>query len=175
MKKFLENHNTLLQWLSGLGIPFAILLCGWWVLGSNESAKLNSEYVRIALGLLSKPVEYKDGVAKAPTTEDLALKRWAIRLLDSKSPEAFRDDEKKVLLDSPEPLLLYPTYDSSYPYTYDALGNRVNPANGFFRSGPPPNAKLLEEKYDNGTRRVYQYDDHGRVTSMLETKPESKK
>jgi hypothetical protein len=91
--KWIKANDSLIQWLSGIGIPAAILLASWIVTSSAERSKVNSEYVALALEILgrkedpSEPKEQKD--------RDVALRKWAVRLLDQLSPEKFTDEEQK--------------------------------------------------------------------------------
>ena len=113
MKAFLERHTTLIQWLSGLGIPVAIIFAGWLISNRIESAKLDSEYVRMALALLKKEGPKDDGADAELSAEQIALRMWAVRLLNRKSPEKFTEAEQRAILDTDEPFGDYigPTYD----------------------------------------------------------------
>ncbi len=103
MKGFLSRHSELLTWLAGIGIPLALViavpLSTFFVTRSIEGGKLDSEYIRIALGILNK-----DGTKKSDdfpldySAEEMALRRWAVRLLNQKSPEKFSTDEQHALL-----------------------------------------------------------------------------
>ena len=119
MKAFLERHATLIQWLSGLGIPVAIIFAGWLISNRIEGAKLDSEYVRMALSLLNKEIPKVDGTDVELSAEQIALRQWAVRLLNRKSPEKFTDAEQRALLDTDEPFGDYigPTWDYTSPTT----------------------------------------------------------
>lgn len=94
MKGFVENNNGIIQWISGLGLPVAILLSSWLVSTTVESSKLDTEYVKIAIGILS--TENKDDKQLSPENE--AMRSWAIRVLDSKSPVKLNDEEKLAFI-----------------------------------------------------------------------------
>jgi hypothetical protein len=94
MEEILKKNKTILQWLAGLGIPVALVFSTWLVSNSIETARLNSEYVRIALTVLSKE-KPKEG-----NIDDETLRRWAVRLLNRKSPEKFTEEEQRALLKS---------------------------------------------------------------------------
>ena len=113
MNTFLKRHTSLIQWLSGLGIPVAIIFAGWLISNRIEGAKLDSEYVRMALSLLNKEIPKVDGKDTELSAEQIALRMWAVRLLNRKSPEKFTDAEQRAILDTDEPFGDYigPTYD----------------------------------------------------------------
>lgn len=90
-------------WVSTLAIPLAILIAGQSITSSIEASKLDSEYVKIALGVISADVAKlgdSGGEFKlAPASEEqLAMRRWAIRLLNRKAPEKLTDTEQTALL-----------------------------------------------------------------------------
>ena len=97
MDKFIQKHQGMITWLSGLGLPISILLAGWLITTSIESSKLDSEHVKIALGILSAQNKDKDGKVQAITPEESALRLWAVRLLNRKSPEKFTKEEQDAL------------------------------------------------------------------------------
>jgi hypothetical protein len=99
------KQDKLLAWLAGLGLPLSIAFVGWLVTTTIESSKLDSEYVKIALGILAAQTKDKDGKLIEPTSEELALKNWAVRLLDLRSPEKFSSDEKLALISQKQRLL----------------------------------------------------------------------
>jgi YD repeat-containing protein len=150
MIKFLERHTTLISWLSGLGIPMALVFASWLITNGMESAKLESEYVRIALGILSKEHLQSDKgeEPKAPTEDEMALRRWAVRLLNRKSPEKFSAEEQQAILNSKRsPFAL------NLEYHYDATG-------------------LLRRITDpRGTISTMEYDDLGRIKSRTDRIP----
>lgn len=96
MREFINKYDKLIQWLAGFGIPVAVILSSWLITTSIERTKIDSEYVRIALSILA--------VEKKPDedfkSDQIALRKWAIRLLNNKSPEKFTDEEQKALLES---------------------------------------------------------------------------
>lgn len=53
MKNFLKRNSEMIGWISGIGIPAALIITGYLAVGSVESSKLDSEYVKIALSILS--------------------------------------------------------------------------------------------------------------------------
>jgi hypothetical protein len=102
MKRFVGGNPELMSWLGAIGIPLAIAvgLVGstYFVTKSIENAKLDSEYIRMALGILSKDKTKKDEDSTAEySDEEMALRRWAVRLLNLKSPEKFNDKEREAL------------------------------------------------------------------------------
>jgi hypothetical protein len=92
MISFLKRHETIIQWIAGIGIPFSIILSSWLITASFERSKLDSDYVKIALGVL---VSDKNEGALTPHTK--ALRGWAIRLLNAKSPVKFTQAEQGAL------------------------------------------------------------------------------
>ncbi|MBD9354385.1 hypothetical protein [Methylomonas albis] len=102
MLRFIKRNSVIIQWLSGLGIPVALIVSSWLVTTSIEQSKVDSDYVRIALNILSteqKPDDKLGNLNNNPGRSDqLALREWAIRLLNKKSPEKFTDEEQKALL-----------------------------------------------------------------------------
>jgi len=105
MRTFLENLSPYVGWLGGLGVPLAILISGWLITSSIESSKLESEYVKMALTILSTQRKDADGKVLTPTPDELALRQWAVRLLNKQSPEKFLSAEQAALLKAPTPLL----------------------------------------------------------------------
>ena len=105
MKTFLQDHSHYVGWLAGLGLPLAVLLAGWLVTTSIESSKLESEYVKMALTILSSQRKDADGKVQDPTKDELALRRWAVRLLNKQSPEKFTAEEQAALIAAPTPLI----------------------------------------------------------------------
>jgi len=103
MKGFLARHPELVGWLGGIGIPLALAVAvtasTFIVTKSIEGAKLDSEYIRIALGILSKDgTKTSDDDPTGYSDEEMALRQWAVRLLNGKSPEKFSLDEQHALL-----------------------------------------------------------------------------
>lgn len=85
-------------WVLALAIPVAILLVGHLITRSIEASKLDSEYVKVALGVINVAAPTPDSKQPDLSEEQLALRQWAIRLLRSKSPEKFSDAEQTALL-----------------------------------------------------------------------------
>ncbi len=81
--------------MAGIGIPAAIIIASWLITGSIERAKNDTEYVKIALGILAT-----DKGQAEPTSDVKALRGWAVRLLDEKSPIKFTKSEGAALLES---------------------------------------------------------------------------
>lgn len=76
---------------------------GWLITSSSESSKVDTEYVKIAVHILSSSTQ-DSGKTKEPfTTDEQALRQWAVRLLNSKSPEKFTENEQRALLATREP------------------------------------------------------------------------
>lgn len=104
MRTFIRRYDYLIQWLAGLGIPVALVLSSWLITTSIERTKVDSEYVRIALSILTaeqNPDTKTKGNddATSQSKYQLALRKWAIRLLNKKSPESFTDEEQEALLE----------------------------------------------------------------------------
>ena len=98
MNNFLQRNSSLIAWLGGLGIPFAVIVVGWLITSSIETSKLESEYVRMALGILTAHEKTADGKLLPLTDDEKVLRQWAIRLLNRKAPEKFTEEEQKALL-----------------------------------------------------------------------------
>jgi len=98
MNNFLQRNSALIAWLGGLGIPFAVIVVGWLITSSIETSKLESEYVRMALGILTAHEKTSDGKLLPLTDDEKVLRQWAIRLLNRKAPEKFTEEEQKALL-----------------------------------------------------------------------------
>jgi hypothetical protein len=101
METQLTRNAALIGWLAGIGIPLAIVFAGWLITTSVETSKLDSEYVKIALGVLAAKEKGPDGKVVEPTSDEKVLKHWAVRLLNKKSPEKFTKEEQEALLQSP--------------------------------------------------------------------------
>jgi hypothetical protein len=104
LKTFFERHSSLVAWLGGLGIPIALISSGWLISTNTEGSKLQSEYVRIALNILTAQDRVSDGKREPLTKEQIALRQWAVRLLNRQSPEKFTEEEQKALLMVRNPL-----------------------------------------------------------------------
>ncbi|EGQ9976238.1 hypothetical protein FWP56_22360 [Vibrio vulnificus] len=94
MNQGLSKHEKLIAWVSGLGVPIALMISSSIVSTSIETTKVDSEYVKIAINILS------NGNQKEMTKEDKAVRSWAIRVLDSKSPVKFSEEEKMAFIDN---------------------------------------------------------------------------
>ena len=82
-----------IAWLATVGLlPASITVSSWLVTSSIERSKLDAEYVKIAIAILATPD--KDG-----NTSQVALRSWAVRLLNAKSPEKFTYPEQVALGD----------------------------------------------------------------------------
>jgi len=103
MNKFLSRNTPLIAWLGGLGLPFAVIIAGWLITSGTETSKLESEYVRMALGILTSYEKTQDGSPRPLTDDEKALRQWAVRLLNKKSPEKFTEEEQKGLLNIRKP------------------------------------------------------------------------
>ena len=101
METHLTRNATIIGWLAGIGIPLAIVFAGWLITTSIETSKLDSEYVKIALGVLAAKEKSADGKLVESTADEKVLKQWAVRLLNKKSPEKFTKEEQDALLQSP--------------------------------------------------------------------------
>jgi hypothetical protein len=98
----LKKYDPLIKFIASLGLPIALAFSGWLVTSSIENSKVDSQYVQIALNILA--TEYKpdsqvnNAEASIMGSNQLALRRWAIRLLNKKSPERFTEEEQTALL-----------------------------------------------------------------------------
>lgn len=99
MNSFLERNSSIIAWLAGLGLPMAVIIAGWIITNGAENSKRESEYVQIALNILARS---KGTTEKyAPFNEDeVALRQWAVRLLNRNAPEKFTEEEQKALLNT---------------------------------------------------------------------------
>jgi hypothetical protein len=142
----------LIGWLSGLGIPMAVIFASWLITQSMETAKLESEYVRMALAILSKErvVDDKTHEMKSPSEDEMALRRWAVRLLNRKSPEKFSKEEQQAILNS-----------TKSPF---AIGNTF-----YFGS----DGRMRRREGPDGEVTTFRFDESGRVLSMIEGPPAS--
>lgn len=103
MKNFLRDNSNIISWLSGLGIPVAIVLTGWLVTSTTESSRIDTEYVRIALSILNSDNRKQTDTDRPFTEDERVLRQWAVRLLEQKSPEKFSDAERQALLEIRRP------------------------------------------------------------------------
>lgn len=101
MNKLLTDHASLIGWLAGIGIPASVMFASWLVTSTIESSKLDSEYVKVALGVLAAKEKQADGKPTELSPEDKVLRQWAVRLLNKKSPEPFTKEEQEALLQKP--------------------------------------------------------------------------
>lgn len=108
MNKFLARYSPLIAWLGGLGLPISVIIAGWLITSGTETSKLESEYVRMALGILTSQEKTQNGSPPPLTDEEKALRQWAVRLLNRKSPEKFTEEEQKGLLNIRKPFDLSP-------------------------------------------------------------------
>jgi hypothetical protein len=152
MHNFLQRYSTLIGWLSGLGIPMAVIFASWLITQSMETAKLESEYVKMALGILSKEpvIDGKTHETKNPSEDEMALRRWAVRLLNRKSPEKFSKEEQQAILNS-----------TKSPF---AIGNTF-----YFES----DGRLRRKEGPDGDVVTFRFDESGRVLWMTEGPPAS--
>jgi hypothetical protein len=145
MKAFIERHSVLIQWLSGLGIPVAVIFAGWLISNRIEGAKLDSEYVRLALGVLGKEAKPEEGVTTGLSDEELALRQWAVRLLNRKSPEKFTESEQRAILRIRKPfggISSYYDYDTATVESY--YGYDTDTISSYYGRKLPPKAKKPE-------------------------------
>jgi hypothetical protein len=93
-----DNSNAL-KWATIAGIPLAIAFCGWLVTGSIERSKLDTEYIRIAIGILGSEINSEKTTEKVANrtaeqvNDEKLLRAWAGRVLIEKSPVAFTEKE----------------------------------------------------------------------------------
>lgn len=84
-----QRAEAILKWVSQAAIPVFVAVMGWVIVTSMEGSKLEAEYVRIAVEILSSAdpdSEYTD--------EDLAMRAWAVRVLNEHSPVQMTQDEQ---------------------------------------------------------------------------------
>lgn len=90
----LNNNGTLFKWVSSIALPAALTISSVVISTSVERSKIGSDYVRLAVGVLSsepsKSVEQKE--------YQNVLKGWAVRILDNYSPVKMTLEEKDALL-----------------------------------------------------------------------------
>lgn len=106
MKRFLQRNSTMIGWLCGIGIPSAVGLTLWLVSSNIERAKVDLEYVKMALGVLNTSEKPQARVSTAALTDvpngaihsQRVWMQWAIRIINSKSPVPLTDDEQVALL-----------------------------------------------------------------------------
>lgn len=99
MEKFLKENERIIQWLSGLGFPIALVLSSWLVSSSIENTKVDSDYVKLAISILNSDAGITDsGQKEAVTSEKEAMRGWAIRVLDEKSPVKLTEKEKQAFV-----------------------------------------------------------------------------
>lgn len=99
MKSFLGKNENIIQWLSGLGLPIALIISSWLVSTSIENTKVDTEYVKIAISILSNDVNTSDTPQTQQATPDKeAMRLWAIRVLDAKSPVKLTEQEKHAFV-----------------------------------------------------------------------------
>jgi hypothetical protein len=87
LKNFLNNNEKIIQWLTGLGFPIALIISSWLISTSIENTKVDTEYVTLAINILNKDVAGLKNTQKQDNiSEKNAIRSWAIRVLDAKSP-----------------------------------------------------------------------------------------
>jgi hypothetical protein len=153
--KLLFDRPSSIPWLSGIGIPLAILLTGWIVSHSIEQMRLQSEYVKVALGVLNhpriKPVTKEDEDALA---EQKVLRGWAVRLLSAQSPEKLSEREQEILIEGRVPFSGYDLsggdFDYDFRYTYD-YGHRIIPPTPPDPTTAPPPTSPVPDAAPNPT------------------------
>jgi len=96
MRDFLNKYEKLIGWFAGIGLPVSIILSSWLITTSLERSKTDSEYVKIALNILSAPNDHDSFLPE----DKKALREWAVRLLDEKSPVKFTLIEQKAFLEN---------------------------------------------------------------------------
>lgn len=76
-------NERMFPWMSAIALPLTVAVVGHFVTRSIESARLDSEYVKLAVSVLTVPAQpEKSGVDQQ--RED--LKRWAVDILNARSP-----------------------------------------------------------------------------------------
>ncbi|QPG06524.1 hypothetical protein IT774_04955 [Salinimonas marina] len=99
LKKFLANNENIIQWLAGFGLPIALIISSWLVSTSIENTKVDTEYVKIAVSILSKDTNTSGTLRTLQATTDKeAMRLWAIRVLDAKSPVKLTRQEKHAFV-----------------------------------------------------------------------------
>ncbi len=99
LKNFIGKNENIIQWLSGLGLPIALIISSWLVSTSIENTKVDSEYVKLAISILNNDAN-KSGTPQTQraTPEKEAMRLWAIRVLDAKSPVKLTEQEKHAFV-----------------------------------------------------------------------------
>jgi hypothetical protein len=99
LKNILGKNGNIIQWLSGLGLPIALIISSWLVSTSIENTKIDSEYVKLAISILNNEAN-KSGTPQTQlvTPEKEAMRLWAIRVLDAKSPVKLTEQEKHAFV-----------------------------------------------------------------------------
>lgn len=91
-----SNDGTLFKWVSSIALPLAIAFSGFVISASVEDSKVGSDYVRLAVDILSaepsKSIEQE--------TKQKALKGWAVRVLNKHSPVEMTLEEMEAFNDS---------------------------------------------------------------------------
>jgi hypothetical protein len=99
LKNILGKNENIIQWLSGLGLPIALIISSWLVSTSIENTKVDSEYVKLAISILNNDANISGSPQTQPVTpEKEAMRLWAIRILDAKSPVKLTEQEKHAFV-----------------------------------------------------------------------------
>jgi len=89
-----KHENSLYKWVTGLALPVVIALSTILITWSMERTKVSSEYVHLAISILSaEPPENTESFE-----QQYALKQWAVRVLDKNSPVRMTEEEKASML-----------------------------------------------------------------------------
>jgi hypothetical protein len=83
------KESVAYRWFSSIALPVALAASTYFITSSVESSKLNSEYVKISVAILSQEKPKSD----ADKETQKALKSWAVRVLNSKSPVKMNSQE----------------------------------------------------------------------------------
>jgi len=89
-----DNKPSLVfKFISSIALPAAIALAGYYVSTSIEESKVDSEYVKLSIGILAS-------AKQADTESSQVLRRWAVKVLDKSSPVGLTEKEKLTLINS---------------------------------------------------------------------------
>ncbi|HFQ5355542.1 TPA: hypothetical protein ACGVAX_002752 [Vibrio vulnificus] len=95
MKKMLSQYGDLIQWLTGLGLPISLIISSWLISTSVETTKINSGYVKLAVDILAN-----DKLDEPMSDKDIAIRQWALRIIDEKSPVKLTEEEKEAIVEN---------------------------------------------------------------------------
>jgi len=83
----LQNAQAIAAIFAAIAVPVVVALVGWWIQTSISQQSVRKDYVQMAIAILSNP----------QSSEDKALRQWAIAMLDQNSPVPFSEDARSEL------------------------------------------------------------------------------